>query len=81
MVYKDSSIISIVGHFCVILLGICIPDVYELKGIPQRESKSMRRRRIFSLLQCGQSSGTVHGSLMAIDSSANDWFLTSKARQ
>ena len=47
--------------FCVmcpnVLLGIRIPEVYEPKGIPQRESKSMRRRRIFSLPDCGQCSG------------------------
>ena len=61
------------------LLGIRIPEVQELKGSPQRESKSMRRRRIFSLLDCGQCSGIVHGSRMATDSPVNDWFLTSKS--
>ena len=63
------------------LLGIRIPEVYKLGGIPQRESKSMRRRRVFSLLDSGQCSGIVYGSHMAIDSPANDWFLTSEAKQ
>ena len=62
-------------------LGIRIPEVHELKGIPQSESKSMRRRRILSFLFCGQCSGIVHGSRMAIDSPANDWFLTAIAKQ
>ena len=38
-------------------LGIRIPEVYGLKGIPQRESKSMRRKRVFSVLDCGHCSG------------------------
>ena len=42
------------------LLGIRIPEVHELKGIPQRESKSMRRRRIF--IDCAQCNETLHGS-------------------
>ena len=63
------------------MLGIHIPEVYELKGIPQRVSTSMRRRRTFSLLDCGQCNGIVHGSRMATDSPATDWFLTSKAKQ
>ena len=41
--------------------------------IPQRESKSMRRRHIFSLLDCGQCSGIVRGLRMAIDFLVNDW--------
>ena len=52
-----------------------------LMGIPEGESKSMRRSRIFSFLDCGQCSGIVHCSRMAIDSPANDWFLTSAAKQ
>ena len=71
------SVIS--GGF--VLLVIHILEVYELKGIPQRASESMRRRRIFSLLGCGQCSRILHGSRMAIDSPATDWFLTSKAKQ
>ena len=35
------------------LSGACIHEVHELKGIPQRESMIMRRRRIFSLLDGG----------------------------
>ena len=57
-------------------LEMRIPEVQELKGIPQRESQSMRRRRIVCLLVCGQCSGIVHGSRMATDSLANDWFVT-----
>ena len=38
-------------------------------------------RCIFSLHDYGQYSGFVHGSRKAIDSSANDWLLTSKAKQ
>ena len=41
--------------------------------IPQRESKSMHRRHVFSVLDCGQCNGIVHGSCMAIDSPVNDW--------
>ena len=64
-----------------ILLEIRIPEVHELKGIPQRESKSMRRRHIFSFPDCEQFSGILQGLRMAIDSLTNDWFLTSKAKQ
>ena len=32
------------------LLGIRIPEVHELKGIPERESKEINRMRICSLL-------------------------------
>ena len=63
------------------LFGTRTPEDYELKGSPQREAESMRRRRIFSLLDCGQYNAIVHGSHMAIGSPANDWFLTSKAKQ
>ena len=63
------------------LLGIYIHEVHGLKDIPQRESKSMRRRRIFSSLDCGQCRGIVDSLRMAIDSPANDWFSTSKAKQ
>ena len=63
------------------LLGIRIPEVHDLRAFPQRESTSMRRRRIFSLLDCGQCSGIVQDSYMTIDSPANDWFLTSTAKQ
>ena len=41
--------------------------------IPQKGSKSMRRRNTFSWLHCGQCNGAVVGSRMAIDSQANDW--------
>ena len=58
---------------CIILLGILILQVHALAVIPQRESMNMRRRHIFSLLDCGQCNGIVHGSRMAIDSLANDW--------
>ena len=64
-----------------ILLGIRIPELHGRRGIPKRESKSMRRRRIFSLLDCGQCSGIVHGSRMTIDSPANEWFLILEAKQ
>ena len=37
----------------VYLLGIRIPEVHELKGIPDRESKGMHRRHIFSLFDFG----------------------------
>ena len=45
------------------LLGIRIPKVHEPKGIPERESKGMRRRLIFSLLDCMQCGGIVLRSL------------------
>ena len=48
-------------------------QVYALVVTPQKEYKSMRRRHIFSLLDCGQCIGIVHGSRMAIYSSDNDW--------
>ena len=50
-----------------------IPEGHELRDIPQRESKSMRRRRIFSLLDCGPLNGIASGPRMAIDSPANDF--------
>ena len=52
--------------------GIRIPEVHDLKGIPQRESKSLRRRRIFSFFDCAQCSEIVYGSRMAIPSLVND---------
>ena len=48
------------------LLGIRIHEVHALKEIPLRESKSMRRRHIFSFLDCGQctrdSAFLAHGN-------------------
>ena len=79
--YKTSASFMPLPRFLNYLLGICIPEVHELKGIPERESKSMRGRCIFSLLDCGQCSWIVHSSRMAIDSPANDWFLTAEAKQ
>ena len=58
-------------HLITSLLGIRILQVYALAVIPQRESKNMRRRHSFSLLDCGQCNGIVHGLRMAIDSPAN----------
>ena len=49
--------------------------------IPQRESKSMCRRYILSLLHCGQCSGIVHESSMGIDSLVSDWLRNSTAKQ
>ena len=40
----------------------------------------MRRTHIFSLLDCGQCNGKIHGLRMAIDYPANDWLSTSKAK-
>ena len=68
-------------EFLPYLLGIHILQVHELKGIPRRESKSMRRRRIFSLFNCGQCCGILHGSRVAVDFPVSDWLLTSKAKQ
>ena len=56
-----------------LLLGIQVIQVQELKVILQKESKSMRRRHIFSLLVCGQCNGIVCGSRKAIDSPVKDW--------
>ena len=44
-----------------------------LVDILPKESKSMRTRHIFSVLDCGQCSGIVHDSRMAIDSLVNYW--------
>ena len=50
-----------------------VNSVHTLVVIPQRETKSMRGKHIFSLLDCGQYNGTVHCSRMAIDCLVNDW--------
>ena len=55
------------------LFGIQMFQVHAVVVIPLRESKSMRRRHIFSLLDCRKCNGIVHGSRMAIDSMANHW--------
>ena len=57
------------------LFRIRILQVPALAVILLRKFKSMRRKHIFSLLDCRQCNGLMHGLRMTIDSPVNDWCL------